>query len=432
MFDCPDLAVPQEVMQHVVRVESSRNPFAIGVVGGYLERQPRTLEEALAAVQMLKAEGYNFSVGIAQVNRYNLAKYGIRTYAEAFEACPNLRAGSRILRECYDRAQDWGKAFSCYYSGNFVTGYEHGYVQKIFASMRQGLPAQTVAAAPGLKVIPYDKSKEATRTRAKEDALPLGGATNSAQGPSQAAASSAPVRMAAPSFSAVFGGAGSAPLPATATKATTAMPLPGARSTSSTYPEPAAVRQQQAAPRVQSAQRYETTEDRPAIPVPGPGAVMPAGPAQAAPVVATPASAAKRDPLAGIPVEMVGVNGNPYQTKVITPPPAPAAGSMAAGTTQGLPASQLPLPDPNQMSLPPGMARFASGVDTASAAAVRDVGKLSSTRGASSRKGGSLLHANESSGSPETAAARREEGGSAPRRVEDEAKGDASDRSFVF
>ena len=42
------------------------------------------------------------------------------------------------MRECYDRAQDWGRAFSCYYSGNFVTGYKHGYVQKIFASMRQG------------------------------------------------------------------------------------------------------------------------------------------------------------------------------------------------------------------------------------------------------------------------------------------------------
>src|SRR3990167_5766341 len=137
MLDCPDLSVPQEVMRHVVHVESSRNPFAIGVVGGYLARQPKSLEEALAAVRQLKQEGYNFSVGIAQVNRYNLAKYGLSTYAEAFETCPNLRAGSRILRECYDRAQDWGKAFSCYYSGNFATGFEHGYVQKIFASMRK-------------------------------------------------------------------------------------------------------------------------------------------------------------------------------------------------------------------------------------------------------------------------------------------------------
>ncbi|MEZ5665803.1 MAG: hypothetical protein R3E94_20085, partial [Burkholderiaceae bacterium] len=77
-------------MQHVVRVESSLNPFAIGVVGGYLARQSRNLEEALATVRQLKVEGYNFSVGISQVNRYNLAKYGLKTYEQAFEVCPNL------------------------------------------------------------------------------------------------------------------------------------------------------------------------------------------------------------------------------------------------------------------------------------------------------------------------------------------------------
>ena len=69
MLDCPDLAVPREVMQHVVHVESSRNPFAIGVVGGYLARQPTNLDGALAAIRQLKEEGYNFSVGISQVKR---------------------------------------------------------------------------------------------------------------------------------------------------------------------------------------------------------------------------------------------------------------------------------------------------------------------------------------------------------------------------
>ena len=135
MFDCPNLAVPMEVMQHVVRVESSSNPYAIGVVGGRLARQPRNLSEAVVTAQMLEQQGYNFSLGISQVNRYNLAKYGLTSYAQAFQVCPNLLAGSRILNECYQRSGDWGKAFSCYYSGNFTTGYRHGYVQKIFASM---------------------------------------------------------------------------------------------------------------------------------------------------------------------------------------------------------------------------------------------------------------------------------------------------------
>lgn len=134
---CPDLSVPISIMQHVVQVESSGNPYAIGVVKGRLSRQPRNLAEALATVKMLESKGYNFSIGIAQVNRYNLKPYGLHSYEQAFQVCPNLRVGTKILKECYDRSKHWGKAFSCYYSGNFVTGYRHGYVQKITASMQR-------------------------------------------------------------------------------------------------------------------------------------------------------------------------------------------------------------------------------------------------------------------------------------------------------
>lgn len=133
---CPEMAVSMDVMQHVINVESSRNPYAIGVVGGALVRQPKQLDEALATVRMLEEKGYNFSVGLAQVNRYNLAKYGLDSYEKAFQQCPNLQAASRILAECYGRSgKDWGKSFSCYYSGNFTTGFRHGYVQKVFDSI---------------------------------------------------------------------------------------------------------------------------------------------------------------------------------------------------------------------------------------------------------------------------------------------------------
>ena len=135
---CPELAVPASIMRHVIAVESSYNPYAIGVVGGRLARQPKGLEEALATVRMLEAKGYNFSLGLAQVNRYNLRKQGLENYEQAFSQCPNLQAGARILAECHARAKgDWGKAFSCYYSGNFSTGFKHGYVQKVFASMQR-------------------------------------------------------------------------------------------------------------------------------------------------------------------------------------------------------------------------------------------------------------------------------------------------------
>lgn len=151
LMACPELAVPKEVMHHIVQVESSRNPYAIGVVGGRLARQPKTLDEALATVRMLEQKGFNFSVGIAQVNRYNLDKYGLDSYTKAFTVCPNLQAGARILAECYRRHQDWGKSFSCYYSGNAVTGFRHGYVQKVFASMAKG-QAQSAAVAGAIPV----------------------------------------------------------------------------------------------------------------------------------------------------------------------------------------------------------------------------------------------------------------------------------------
>jgi type IV secretion system protein VirB1 len=156
LMGCQNLAVPAEVMHHVVGVESSYNPYAIGVVGGRLVRQPKSLSEAVATARMLESRGYNFSLGLAQVNRYNLGKYGLETYEKAFDVCPNLTAGSRILAECHSRSDgDWGKSFSCYYSGNFVTGYRHGYVQKVYASIRasQGRAGESAATAPAIEVI---------------------------------------------------------------------------------------------------------------------------------------------------------------------------------------------------------------------------------------------------------------------------------------
>lgn len=173
LMGCTGLAVPAEVMQHVVRIESSWNPYAIGVVGGRLARQPRTLGEALSTARMLEQQGYNFSIGLAQVNRHNLAAYGLDSHEHAFDICPNLRAGARILAECYTRAdQDWGKALSCYYSGNFVTGFRHGYVQKVLASWRAVAPPDATRGSSAVEAIPLAARSE-----------PAGRATASPPGP---------------------------------------------------------------------------------------------------------------------------------------------------------------------------------------------------------------------------------------------------------
>ncbi|WP_343548688.1 lytic transglycosylase domain-containing protein [Ralstonia sp.] len=125
----------------IVRTESSGNPFAIGVVGARLLRQPRSYAQALEAVRLLRAQGYNFSLGLSQINQHNLVKYG-QTEASIFDPCTNLHAGGIVLRDCFARArplfaseqQALRAAVSCYYAGNFTTGFRDGYVAKVIAN----------------------------------------------------------------------------------------------------------------------------------------------------------------------------------------------------------------------------------------------------------------------------------------------------------
>lgn len=132
-------AVHASTMRRLVEVESSFNPYAIGVVGARLQRQPRSYQEALATISWLHAKGYNYSVGLAQINRYNFSTHGL-TPASALLACPNLAAGAAILTDCFRRAHAQHQpqtalraAFSCYESGNFTTGFHDGYVRKILS-----------------------------------------------------------------------------------------------------------------------------------------------------------------------------------------------------------------------------------------------------------------------------------------------------------
>jgi type IV secretion system protein VirB1 len=174
LMTCPNLAVPAQVMSHVIDVESSYNPYAIGVVNGQLVRQPQNLDEARATAQMLEQKGYNFSVGVAQINRANLLKYGLDSYEKAFDACGNVAAGSRILAECYaSSGGDWGKAFSCYYSGNFVTGFRDGYVQKIYDSIGKSIADAAVQQQSGAIPLRLDSGQVVTRSQSQTITMPV-------------------------------------------------------------------------------------------------------------------------------------------------------------------------------------------------------------------------------------------------------------------
>lgn len=184
-------------MAAIVRTESGYNPFAIGVVGGRLERQPRNLAEAAATARMLLGNGWNASFGLGQVNKVNLAPLGL-DLTSVFDPCRNLQAAAAIFGDNYRRArpkaaddqQALRLALSEYYSGDYATGFRHGYVQKVVdnvakpipvvpAAPRQAAPSSVPSSAPALAA--------KGRTAAAAVATPAGGTAGAARQPSSAA-----------------------------------------------------------------------------------------------------------------------------------------------------------------------------------------------------------------------------------------------------
>lgn len=171
--ECAPTVAPT-TLQALVRVESGFNPYAIGVVNGRLERQPKNKAEAVATIKALESAGFNYSVGLGQVNKHNFTKYGI-TAESALEPCENLKASASILSGCFHRAKNTMSendallaSFSCYYSGNFQTGFkpdfkgQPSYVNKILASAANNETAQPIRI--------YANSPESRKPKIKNDA----------------------------------------------------------------------------------------------------------------------------------------------------------------------------------------------------------------------------------------------------------------------
>ena len=174
--------VSPTTLQALVKTESGFNPYAIGVVGGRLERQPKSSAEAVATAKALDARGLNFSMGLGQVNKHNLPQYGL-TYETVFDACANLQAGGSILADCYRRAAaEKGQgttalysAFSCYYSGNFTRGFQRdssgtSYVQRVAANAQgPSAPAEVVPAIPVILDKPASRKSDAPKDRERSE-----------------------------------------------------------------------------------------------------------------------------------------------------------------------------------------------------------------------------------------------------------------------
>lgn len=153
--------VAPSTLRAIAYVESGFNPYAIGVVGSRLQRQPKNLPEAISTANALRDAKVRFSAGMIQIYVGNWSAYNLNSET-AFDPCSNMRAAAGILTNCYARAKNkeadpqvaLRQALSCYYSNNFVTGFQHGYVQKVVsAAQRFGAQAPKptlVAAATGI------------------------------------------------------------------------------------------------------------------------------------------------------------------------------------------------------------------------------------------------------------------------------------------
>ena len=144
----------------IVKTESSFNPWAIGVVGGALPRQPQSLDEAVLTVKKLVGEGANFSIGLGQINRQH---FDVSQPETMFEPCTNLRMTAQLLQDCYTAAAEADpdpqgalrKAISCYYSGNLTRGFQaeaafggSSHVQRVLANADISVPALEGGAQP--------------------------------------------------------------------------------------------------------------------------------------------------------------------------------------------------------------------------------------------------------------------------------------------
>ena len=162
-------SVSTDTLKALVQTESSFNPYAIGVVGGSV-KQPKSFQEAMITIAKLESEGKNYSVGLGQINKSNFKAYGINA-EKALDACTNLKVTAQILGDCYQRAGKQGKtekqtlkdALSCYYSGNFRTGYEHGYVNKVEKHASATVSVPSLVHADDLQESPDESIRTSER-----------------------------------------------------------------------------------------------------------------------------------------------------------------------------------------------------------------------------------------------------------------------------
>jgi len=144
--------VPVSTLEAIARTESALYPYALSINRPHqlarrqgwnratitLERQPASLEEAVAWTKWLLGKGITVSIGLLQVNSEHAAHLHL-TPEQLFDPCTNLRSGAALLATTYSavaRAQGEGFAaldiaLSYYNSGTPHIGFQNGYISQV-------------------------------------------------------------------------------------------------------------------------------------------------------------------------------------------------------------------------------------------------------------------------------------------------------------
>lgn len=135
--NCAPLVSPI-TMQKIVKIESGGDALALNVNGLRVRLKPKTSAEAAAIARQYIAQGHTVDLGLMQINSTNVARLGY-SVEDMFVPCKNLKAGSELLSKSYLRARKsrapqlaLRAALSAYNTGNFVRGFQNGYVAKYF------------------------------------------------------------------------------------------------------------------------------------------------------------------------------------------------------------------------------------------------------------------------------------------------------------
>ncbi|BBL35988.1 hypothetical protein Nstercoris_02267 (plasmid) [Nitrosomonas stercoris] len=178
MIDMPadcHAALHHPTMQRIYQVESGFNPFAVGVVGGRLVRQPKNLAEAVATANYLTSLGRNFSIGQGQVNKIHFSRLGWdNDIKSGFDVCKNVVAAHEIFQQCLAEARFSGfnatqeysathAALSCYNSGKLNAGKTNPDVARYIDKVIFSTPDNPIYMESAPFVIPLSNSGKAKK-----------------------------------------------------------------------------------------------------------------------------------------------------------------------------------------------------------------------------------------------------------------------------